>query len=132
MLLNRVKVLLGITNNDNEELLREIIEITEAKILNYINSSELPKQLEFVLVELSIKRFNRIGSEGFTSETFKCDLDSMNWIENPQLSNDGMTLSGCYSMKTIDPTVPGKQNLIFIGKVLGAKNGTVLDPVFKT
>ena len=69
MLLNRVKVLLGITNNDNEELLREIIEITEAKILNYINSSELPEQLEFVLVELSIKRFNRIGSEGFTSET---------------------------------------------------------------
>ena len=69
MLLNRVKVLLGITNNDNEELLREIIEITEAKILNYINSSELPKQLEFVLVELSIKRFTRIGSEGFTSET---------------------------------------------------------------
>ena len=36
MLLNRIKVLLGITNNDNEELLREIIEITEAKILNYI------------------------------------------------------------------------------------------------
>ena len=69
MLLNRIKVLLGITNNDNEELLREIIEITEAKILNYINSSELHKQLEFVLVELSIKRFNRIGSEGFTSET---------------------------------------------------------------
>lgn len=69
MLLNRIKVLLGITNNDNEELLREIIEITEAKILNYINSSELPKQLEFILVELSIKRFNRIGSEGFTSET---------------------------------------------------------------
>ena len=65
MLLNRIKVLLGTTNNDNEELLREIIGITEAKILNYINSSEL----EFVLVELAIKRFNRIGSEGFTSET---------------------------------------------------------------
>ena len=69
MLLNRIKVLLGITNNDNEELLREIIEITEAKILNYINSSELPKQLEFILVELAVKRFNKIGSEGFTSES---------------------------------------------------------------
>ena len=69
MLLNRVKVLLGITNNDNEELLREIIEITKSKILSYINSNELPKELEFVLVELAIKRFNRIGSEGFTSET---------------------------------------------------------------
>lgn len=69
MLLNRVKVLLGITNNDNEELLREIIEITKSKILNYVNESELPNELEFVLVELAIKRFNRIGSEGFTSET---------------------------------------------------------------
>lgn len=69
MLLNRVKVLLGITNNDNEELLREIIEITKSKILSYINEIEIPTELEFVLVELSIKRFNRIGSEGFTSET---------------------------------------------------------------
>ena len=69
MLLNRIKVLLGTTNNDNEELLREIIEKTQAKILNYINSSELPRQLEFILVELAIKRFNKIGSEGFTSES---------------------------------------------------------------
>ena len=69
MLLNRVKVLLGITNNDNEELLREIIEITKSKILSYINEIEIPTELEFVLVELSIKRFNRIGSEGFVSET---------------------------------------------------------------
>lgn len=69
MLLNRVKVLLGITNNDNEELLREIIEITKSKILSYINEIEIPTELEFVLVELAIKRFNRIGSEGFTSET---------------------------------------------------------------
>lgn len=69
MLLNRVKVLLGITNNDNEELLREIIEITKSKILSYINENEIPTELEFALVELTIKRFNRIGSEGFTSET---------------------------------------------------------------
>lgn len=68
----------------------------------------------------------------FTSETFKWDLDSMNWIEEPQVSSDGMTLTGYYSMKTTDTTVPGKQNLIFTGKVLGARNGTVLDPIFKT
>ena len=67
MLLNRMKVMLGI--NDNEELLLEILDITKSKILNYINEAELPLELEFVLVELSIKRFNRIGSEGFTSET---------------------------------------------------------------
>ena len=67
MLLNRMKVMLGI--NDNEELLLEILDITKSKILNYINESELPLGLEFVLIELAIQRFNRIGSEGIASES---------------------------------------------------------------
>ena len=67
LLLNRVKTLLSIT--DDNELIYEIVEITKSKILNYINQEELPKELEFVLVEMAVSRFNRIGSEGFASET---------------------------------------------------------------
>ena len=67
MLLNRVKTLLSIT--DNDELIYEIVEITKSKILNYINKEELPKELEFILVEMAISRFNKIGSEGFSSES---------------------------------------------------------------
>ena len=67
MLLNRVKILLGISEND--ELVHEIIELTKDKILNYINKTELPNELEFVLIELSIQRYNRIGSEGIASES---------------------------------------------------------------
>ena len=67
MLLNRDKILLGISEND--ELVHEIIELTKDKILNYINKTELPYELEFVLVELAIQRYNRIGSEGITSES---------------------------------------------------------------
>ena len=66
MLLNRIKTLLNIEGN--EELIAEIVNITEAKILNYINANEMPKELEFVLIELSVQRFNRIGSEGIASE----------------------------------------------------------------
>ena len=66
MLVNRIKVLLGVT--ENEELINEIIKLTKDKILNYINETELPKELEFVLIELSIQRYNRIGSEGIASE----------------------------------------------------------------
>ena len=74
MLLNRMKVLLGIADNklltdNNDELLMEILDITKSKILNYINSSELPKELEFVLIELAIQRYNKIGSEGIASES---------------------------------------------------------------
>ena len=66
MLLNRIKTLLNIEGN--EELILEIVNITEAKILNYINAAEMPCELEFVLIELAIQRFNRIGSEGISSE----------------------------------------------------------------
>ena len=57
MLLNRVKTLLGIT--DNDELIYEIVEITKSKILNYINKEELPKELEFILIEMAVSRFNK-------------------------------------------------------------------------
>ena len=67
MLLNRIKTLLNIEGN--EELILEIVNITEAKILNYINAIEMPVELEFVLIELSVQRFNRIGSEGVSSES---------------------------------------------------------------
>jgi hypothetical protein len=67
MLLNRIKILLGIT--DNDELLYEIIKLIEAKILSYLNIEELPKELEYILIELSIERYNRIGSEGLNSES---------------------------------------------------------------
>ena len=67
MLLNRVKTLLGIT--DNDELIYEIVEITKSKILNYINEIKLPQELEFILIEMAVSRFNKIGSEGFSSES---------------------------------------------------------------
>ena len=67
MLLNRIKTLLNIEGNEN--LIYEIVNITESKILNYINASEMPYELEFVLIELSVQRFNRIGSEGIASES---------------------------------------------------------------
>ena len=67
MLLNRIKTLLNCEGN--EELITEIVNITESKILNYINATEMPKELDFVLIELAIQRFNRIGSEGISSES---------------------------------------------------------------
>ena len=67
MLLNRIKTLLNIEGNEN--LIYEIVNITESKILNYINAIEMPIELEFVLIELSVQRFNRIGSEGIASES---------------------------------------------------------------
>ena len=67
LLLNRIKTLLQI--QDNDVLIYEIVEITKEKILNYINEKELPIELEFILIELAVERYNRIGSEGIASES---------------------------------------------------------------
>ena len=75
--------------------------------------------------------FEAVLPDVFTSETAKWDVDSMAWIENVQVSSDGLTLTGYYQMGTENITVPGKQTLVFIAKILGASNGTKLQPEIK-
>ena len=72
--------------------------------------------------------FEAVLPDVFTSETAKWDLESMAWIENAQVSSDGLTLTGYYQMGTDNITVPGKQTLIFVAKILGAANGIEFQP----
>ena len=72
-----------------------------------------------------------LPSDKLSSDTAEWDLDSMQWVEDAKLSSDKLTLSGYYSMSTENTTVPGKQTLVFICKVLGAKNGTQFQPTIK-
>lgn len=49
-----------------KELLDIIVNLTEKKLQGKINP--IPQELEYIIVEVSIKRYNRIGSEGMKSE----------------------------------------------------------------
>ena len=75
--------------------------------------------------------FEAVLPDVFTSETAKWDLESMAWIENAQVSSDGLTLTGYYQMGTENITVPGKQTLVFVAKILGASNGIEFEPEIK-
>ena len=75
--------------------------------------------------------FEAILPNVFTSETAKWDIESMGWIQNPQVSSDGLTLTGYYQMSNENITVPGKQTLIFIAKIEGAANGIEFQPIIK-
>ena len=72
--------------------------------------------------------FEAVLPSAFTKETIEWDIDSMGWIENPQVSSDGLTLTGYYQMSNENITVPGKQSLIFIAKLYGAANGIKFQP----
>lgn len=58
---------------DQELVLAEIGTLVEDRLLLAIRSlapgvEEIPEALQYIAVDLIVKRFNRIGSEGMTSE----------------------------------------------------------------
>ena len=66
-MLERIKLLLNVS--DEDKLINELIELTKAKILSYISEKNIPSELEFIVIELTVSRYNRIGSEGIKSES---------------------------------------------------------------
>lgn len=54
-----------------KSLINLIVNLTQEKLMALLPKEieEVPKELEFIVVEIAIKRYNRIGSEGMTSET---------------------------------------------------------------
>lgn len=62
-----VKALLGIEDDDNK--LKVIITLTENRLKALLGQKEVPSELEYIVTEVSIARFNRIGSEGLSGHT---------------------------------------------------------------
>jgi len=92
----------------SEDLLSLIISQTKALVLNKIkaldiNVVEIPKELEYIVVELSVIRFNLIGSEGMKSENIEghsisfgddiynqFDKDILEWYSTLENSDKGI------------------------------------------
>lgn len=70
-MLENLKVMLGITSDDKsrDALLLLIISTTTARLKTLLGGVEPPDSLEYIIREVSIIRFNRIGSEGMESHT---------------------------------------------------------------
>lgn len=72
-MLNNIKTLLGFdVSADNAELdakLNVIISITQSRLKLLLGGLEVPKSMEHIIVEVSIIRYNKIGSEGLNAHT---------------------------------------------------------------
>lgn len=66
-IIEQVKALLGITDNLQDNLLLVIQDLAEAHFKAYSGQSLIPPPLEFIIVEVMVKRFNKLGSEGMSS-----------------------------------------------------------------
>lgn len=68
-LLDDIKTALSITSDDRDKLLNLIIKRTTQRLKSklHLTSEDIPSSLEFILFEVSIRRYNRMSNEGMTS-----------------------------------------------------------------
>lgn len=75
--LDDVKVLLGNPEGlDNK--LNTIIKLTEGRLKTLLNEDTVPAELEYIVTEVTIIRFNKIGSEGVSSHSVEGESMSFN------------------------------------------------------
>lgn len=68
-MLNNLKLFLGITDETLDSKLKLIISNTTARLTILLGGIEPPEELEHIILEASVNRFNRIGSEGMKTHT---------------------------------------------------------------
>jgi hypothetical protein len=75
-MLENLKAFLGVT--DRDELLTMIIANTTARLKLLIGGMEPPESLDHIVLEVSIIRYNKIGSEGLSSHSVEGESLSFN------------------------------------------------------
>lgn len=65
--LTNIKIKLGI-EDDTEDTLLTVLLSDSINYMKLYLGSDVPKELEYIVEEVAIKRYRRIGSEGITSE----------------------------------------------------------------
>lgn len=107
--LDSLKIMLGLENTtEKDKTLGLILSFVSSRLLGVIKRELVPPELEWIVIEASIIRYNYLSSEGMSahavdglSMTFKGDLlsdymDDINrWIdenEEPPIDADGLVV----------------------------------------
>lgn len=79
-MLDTLKALLGFGKDDTEQdkTLNLILDITRRRLKQKLGGIDPPLELEYIVIEVSVIRFNRIGSEGLTSHSVEGESLSFN------------------------------------------------------
>ena len=70
-MLENLKLMLGIASDDisRDSLLKQLIASATARLKTLLGGLQPPESLDYIVLEVTIRRFNRIGSEGMASHT---------------------------------------------------------------
>src|SRR5690606_8081753 len=66
-MLQRIKTILGIEDNLQDEVITIIME-NVSNHLKALLGKDIPSELNYIVEEITVRRFNRLGAEGMKSE----------------------------------------------------------------
>lgn len=69
-MLERIKLLLNITDGSKDALLEELIDNATEFARNFINNDAALENLTGTIISMVIYDYNRMGTEGLTSENY--------------------------------------------------------------
>ena len=75
-----VTALLGFSDEKYNKTLDVIIRLTTNRLKTLLDVEEVPTELEYIVTEVSIVRYNKIGSEGVTSHSV--EGETMSFSDN--------------------------------------------------
>lgn len=68
-MLDKLKLLLSIADDEKDDMLATLISLCKDEAIAYCNLEEYNERMDFVITQMVIERYNRIGSEGATSQS---------------------------------------------------------------
>lgn len=67
-MLEEIKALLGFPDDDDRDpQLMTIMRLVQQRLCSLLGTDEVPAALAYIVTEVTVLRFNRIGSEGMSS-----------------------------------------------------------------
>jgi len=107
-MLERIKKLLGIGDDLQDDVLNIIIE-NVSKHLKVMLGKEIPEDLNFIVEEITIRRFNRLGTEGMKSESV--EGHSITFYD---LKDEFVPYADIIASHKEPPEKPGRGKVLFI------------------
>ena len=78
-MLEDIKTLLGLEGSERDALLQTIISMTTSRLKVLLGVQTVPEELSYIITEIAVVRYNRIGSEGLSSHSV--EGESQSWSD---------------------------------------------------
>lgn len=81
-MLDKILLLLGLNEPTQaiQDKVETIMELTEQRLMLMLGQSIVPDELSYIVIEVTIARYNRIGSEGVASHSVSSE--TMTWTDD--------------------------------------------------